>query len=232
MTAIREFRTPEAVNALLGGITGEVPKIRQAAIVALRGVKEPRVQELLIEATLDPVAEVRREAVLALGYLRANESLPAFRVALSDRDEEVRRLAVDALSQFDITDVSDLIQAAGDPVWRVRRQAMIGLSNYRSEPREQVLVKALSDKRWEVVKEAIVSLGKLRTPVFRPLTPFFAHEQADIRIAAAVAAGEIGETEFKPYLKALLRDPDTGVQKAAMRALHQIGKQATQRTQI
>jgi HEAT repeat protein len=209
-----------------------VPKIRRAAIVALRGVKEPRVQKLLIEATLDPVAEVRREAVLALGYLRANESLPAFRVALSDRDEEVRRLAVDALSQFDITDVSDLIQATGDPVWRVRRQAMIGLSNYRSEPGEQVLVKALNDQRWEVVKEAIVSLGKLRTPVFRPLTPFFAHEQADIRMAAAVTAGEIAETEFKPYLETLLRDPDTGVQKAAKRALHQIGKQEMQRTQI
>jgi HEAT repeat protein len=162
--------------------------------------------------------------VLALGYLKATETLPAFCSALDDQDEEVRRLAVDALSQFDGADVFDLIRAAKDPAWRVRRQAVIGLSNFRSEQAERILIAALDDDRWEVVKEAIVSLGKSRTPVFRPLAQFFTHELADIRIAAAAAAGEIAEPEFKPYLEALLQDPDTGVQKAARRALSQIEK--------
>jgi HEAT repeat protein len=43
-----------------------------------------------------------------------------------------------------------------------------------------------------------------------------------MRIAAATAAGEIGEPVFIPHLKALLADPDTGVQKTAARALRQI----------
>src|SRR4029077_2441700 len=153
-------------------------------------------------------------------------------LALNDQDEEVRRLAVDALSQFDGADVSDLVRAAGDSAWRVRRQAVIGLSNYHSEQGEQILAKALDDDQWEVVKEAIVSLGKLRTPLFRQLTRFFGHELADIRIATAVAAGEIADTEFKPYLEALLEDPDTGVQKAAARALHQIEKHEIERSKI
>ena len=84
------------------------------------------------------------------------------------------------------------------------------------------MLKSLEDDRWEVAREAILALGKLRTPVSAQLTPFFTHELADMRIAAATAAGEIGEAIFVPCLNALLRDPDTGVQKAAARALGQV----------
>jgi HEAT repeat protein len=185
-----------------------------------------------MKAALDPAAEARREAVLALGYLKETETLPAFRSALKDEDEEVRRVAVDAISQFKEADVSDLIRATSDPAWRVRRQAVMGLSNYRSEQGEQALLEALVDEHWEVVKEGIVSLGKLRAPVLRQLTRFFAHHLADIRIAAAIAAGEIGEPEFKSCLETLAQDPDTGVQKAAQRSLRQIEEQKIQSTQI
>jgi HEAT repeat protein len=126
------------------------------------------------------------------------------------------------LSQFKLTDCSALIRAATDPEWRVRRQAINALTKHQSEQGEQVLVKSLADDRWEVAKEAITGLGKLRTPVSQQLIPFFTHELADMRIAAAAATGEIGDPVFIPQLKALLADPDTGVQKTAARALRQI----------
>jgi HEAT repeat protein len=176
----------------------------------------------LTGAAGDPITGVRREAVLALGYLRANDTIPVFQTALKDQDDEVRRLAIDALSQFKLTDVSDFVRMAGDPAWRVRRQAVNALSKHPSEAGELTLLKSLNDDRWEVAREAMLALGGLRTPVSEQLTRFFTHGLADVRIAAATAAGEIGEAIFVPHLKALLGDPDTGVQKTATRALGQI----------
>ncbi|MBV8101993.1 MAG: HEAT repeat domain-containing protein, partial [Verrucomicrobia bacterium] len=221
-TAIREFRTTESTATLLSGVTNPEPKIRAAAILALRGIKDPRAQIILAKAAGDPITEVRREAVLALGYLKASDTIPVFRAALNDPDDEVRRFAIDALSQFELTDVSDFVRMVADPAWRVRRQAANALAKHPSEAGELILLKSLDDERWEVAREAIVALGKLRTPVSEQLTPFFTHELADMRIAAATAAGEIGEAIFVPRLKALLGDPDTGVQKTATRALRQI----------
>ena len=43
-----------------------------------------------------------------------------------------------------------------------------------------------------------------------------------MRIAAAAAAGEIGDPVIVSHLKALLADPHTEVQKTAARALRQI----------
>jgi HEAT repeat protein len=111
---------------------------------------------------------------------------------------------------------------ATDPAWRVRRQAVNALSKHRREAGELTLLSRLGDERWEVTKEAILALGKLRIPVSGQLTRFFSHELADLRIAAATTAGEIGDTTFVPHLKALLGDPDTGVHKTAARALGQI----------
>jgi HEAT repeat protein len=96
------------------------------------------------------------------------------------------------------------------------------LSKHPSEAGELTLLKSLEDERWEVTREAILALGKLRAPVSQRLAPFFTHGLADMRIAAAAAAGEIGEAVLIPYLKVLLGDPDTGVQKTATRALAQI----------
>jgi HEAT repeat protein len=222
-TATMQFRSPDSFDALLDGATDPAAKIRQAAAAALRGFKDPRVCEVLVGRIDDPAVLVRREVVLTLGrYKDASQALSALQTALKDDDQEVRRLAVDAISQSEDSNVFPLIRAARDRAWRVRRQAVIGLANYRSEEGETALVQALSDEHWEVVKEAIVSLGRLRTPISGELRRFFAHELADVRLAAAVATGQIGSSELESDLRTLSADPDTGVRKAAFRALQQL----------
>ena len=222
-TAVMQFRSPESLDALLEGATDQMPEVRQAAAAALRGFKDPRVCAVLVGRIDDPVALVRREVVLTLGrYKDSGGVLSALQTALKDDDEEVRRLAVDAISQPGDSNVFPLIRAARDRAWRVRRQAAIGLGNYRSEEGETALVQALSDEHWEVTKEAIVSLGRLRTPISGELRRFFTHELADVRLAAAVAAGQIGSSELESDLRTLTADPDTGVRKAASRALRQL----------
>jgi HEAT repeat protein len=73
-----------------------------------------------------------------------------------------------------------------------------------------------------VVKEALAGLGKLRAPAAASLIPFLSHEVADVRIAAATALGESGEKAAVRKLEALVTDPDTGVRKAARRALERL----------
>jgi HEAT repeat protein len=85
-----------------------------------------------------------------------------------------------------------------------------------------MLVILLEDDRWEVVKEALIGLGKLSTPVASRVTGFLTHEIADVRIAAAQALGGIGGNSAVEALSAALSDPDTGVQKAAKRAIEEI----------
>jgi HEAT repeat protein len=59
-------------------------------------------------------------------------------------------------------------------------------------------------------------------PVAASLIPFLSHAVADVRIAAATALGESGDKAAALQLEALIRDPDTGVQKAAHRALERL----------
>ncbi len=54
------------------------------------------------------------------------------------------------------------------------------------------------------------------------IEPFLNHPLADLRIAAATAAGEAGDISLEPHLSRLLSDADAGVSKAAWRALEQL----------
>jgi HEAT repeat protein len=81
---------------------------------------------------------------------------------------------------------------------------------------------ALHDTHWQVAKEALVSLGKLRAQATSRIVPLLSHGIADVRIAAATALGESGDKTTAGRLDILLKDPDTGVQKAARLALKRL----------
>ena len=89
---------------------------------------------------------------------------------------------------------------------------------------EEVLAAHSGDPSWEGIKEALGTLGKLQLPTAEPILPFFSHPIADVRIAAATATGATSDHRARLPLETLVAaDPDTGVQKAAARALHQLG---------
>jgi len=173
----------------------------------------------LINAARDQSPAVRREAILALAYLQEPEALPVLRNSVVDPDPEIRRIAIDAVSLLDDSAVSALIKATTDADWQVRAQAVSRLSRFSDEQVIDTLRQALEDDRWQVVKEAIQSLGKVKAPLGPYLIPFLFHELADVRIAAASAIADIGDTSSLLELRKLLRDPDTGAQKAAARAI-------------
>jgi HEAT repeat protein len=143
---------------------------------------------------------------------------------LNDPNAEVRRIAVGVVASFpDCVSASELSGALFDCEWQVRREAAIALSRFSSdESTTTLLVRALEDEYWQVTKEAIQSLGQIKANIPHPIRPYGSHAVADVRIATAVALGEMRATECIADLKSLSEDPDTGVQKAARRALEQI----------
>jgi HEAT repeat protein len=171
----------------------------------------------------DEYADVRREAIIALAHLRQTEILPVLRQTLKDADPNVRKIAVGAVSFFQEATVNtDLLDALFDEDWQVRRESAIALSRFPSPPTVAGLSGALDDTHWQVAKEALVSLGKLRAQATSRVVPLLSHEIADVHIAAATALGESGDKAVASLLGILLKDPDTGVQKAAHLALKRI----------
>lgn len=196
---------------------------RAAAILALRELRVPEAIPALTRAVEDAFPHVRREAVIALAHLRRGEVLPTLRQKLNDADPEVRKIAVGAVSFFQEPATNpDLLRTLFDEDWQVRRESAIALSRFPSEGTVVALTGALDDTHWQVTKEALLSLGKLRAGGSAPLAWFLSHEIADVRIAAATALGDCRVDTAVTELEALLNDPDTGVQKAARRALERL----------
>jgi len=225
-TALREFRTPGAVEPLIKGAGHPAPKARAAAIWALRDLRAPSAQSALIKATLDPDAIVRKEALLALAYLRSPETLVVFKEAVGDPDAEIRRMVAAALSSFGEVALPNLMGLALDTDWQVRSEAVTGLGRFSNERVLPPLLRALEDEVWQVVKVAIAGLGKPIFPVAQRLIPFLFDPSSDIRISTATSLGEIGDNSVLPQIRQLLTDPDTGVQKAADRAIKRLSTQA------
>ena len=154
--------------------------------------------------------------------------MPVLRHALTDVSGDVRRIGVGAVSFFVTAETAaDLLRAARDEDWQVRHEAVLALGKYGGfDGIIPGLLAALDDPHWEVVEAGLISLCKLRAPVAGQAARFFGHALADVRIAAAVAAGEAGDHTFESQLAGLERDPDTGVQKAAARALARLRQPA------
>jgi HEAT repeat protein len=221
--ALREFRTPEAALPLIQGLAHPNPTARAAAIFGLRDLRSLEAIPALIRAASDEDAYVRREAIIALAHLRRLETLPVLRQTLKDAEPEVRKIAVGAVNFFQESSTnSDLLDALFDEDWQVRRESAIALSRFPSGPTVAGLSGALDDTHWQVAKEALVSLGKLRAPATSRVVSLLSHGMTDVRMAAATALGESGDQATVGQLETLLKDPDTGVQKAARLALEKL----------
>jgi len=147
--------------------------------------------------------------------------------ALHDQNAGVRKAAVSAVGGFaDDETLPELLPAVHDCDWEVRRAAAAILGEF---PANKIAVfalrQALRDENTDVVREALTSLGKGHGPVDEDLEKFLSHPLADLRLAAAKAIGEIGETGSRVRLATLLQDSDPGVARAALKAISRLESQ-------
>jgi len=146
--------------------------------------------------------------------------------SLSSSGEEVRRLAVEQLMVLPLVEaIERLVDALGDPAWRVRKAAIERLVACRDEARVHAgLLGALADGenpgRRNAAFEAFVAMGTRST---RPLVGACESADADVRKLAVDALAAIGDSAGREALVRALEDPDANVRAAAADALGTVG---------
>jgi HEAT repeat protein len=221
---LAHFRSRDAVDPLTAGVAHWSPEVRAAAVASLRELRNPRAIPALRAAVDDHSVIVRKEAVLALGRFREPGVLALLRWSLYDHDVEVRKAAVAAVGSYGLdATLADLVRALHDHDWQVRREAAAVLARF---PENKIAVyslrQALRDRNPEVVREAIVALGKGKGPVDEDLEKFLDHPLPELRAAAATALGELGLTDSRFHLSALLQDDDAVVVRSALKAIRRL----------
>lgn len=154
----------------------------------------------------------------------------AARVAeLRSQDEEVRRLAMLCLKEgLSEDDLSWLPVPMSDESWRVRKEAIEGLSSLVPDRGLIFRLIPMMDPTNEVtlrnsVVEVLERMGREAAPL---LSEHLSVEQADIRKFLVDILGNIGAPSIVPDLVRLLNDPEENICAAAAESLANIGDQS------
>ncbi len=203
-------RDPSLLDSVILALSDEDPKVREQAALALGSIPESKAFEALIQAIQDEDFRVKRAVINTLGKfknLRIIDTLAGILPYCKRREDGTLRVAIcEVLGQFLNLEksITLLREMLTDYDFVVRRAAVYALGNAKDH-RERVkgfLIKALEDSHWSVQEAAVKSLGKL----------------------------EVKDCEDL-FLR-FLNHPETGLRKAAIQALGEIGSEKALETLI
>jgi len=141
---------------------------------------------------------------------------------LKDKDSAVRESAVVALKKFGEIAVEPLISALQAKDLEVRRNVIKILGQIKDPRAVEPLIVALKDEDSKVrenIVKAIKEIGKAAVDI---LVKTLQSEDFDIRVLAAWALGQIGDSRAIDPLIAALQDKEFFVQAKAAEALGEI----------
>ncbi len=246
---VGDIRVGEALQLLA---TDPNRWIRRSVVDLAGPVADPRAGEVLVQALRDPDAGVREAALNALGRRRDGAVSEAVAACLADPEAAVRGAAARSLALVDAEQALRRLPAlAGDPEPPVRLAVADGLGELGVEAALPALERLLCDAAATVrsrAAEAIAQVGTLAA--FNALVAALQHPRAapaaqaelvragpaavrvllaaahspaaPMRQAAAETLGQIRSNQALPTLRALTRDPDSGVRLAAAAAVEAI----------
>jgi len=179
VTAVRESRVPEAIDAIIGVIRQEHEEQREEIHlrygVALRRVLQPEVLLPLIDYLLDPLYDKDVAEIMRRGGTRGAQMLLDRLVAATTFAE--RRAYMEALRQID----------AGT-------EQVVGMLKHH----EWFVVRNIADLVGEMrIEEGVAALGQAAK-----------HDDDRVRLSAGLALAKIGTPAASKYLGGLLRDED------------------------
>ena len=212
----REIGDERAVEPLIQALKDKDSDVREVAAEVLVKIGEPAV-EPLIRALKDENQFVRWGAAMALGEIGDKRAVEPLINALKDEDSDVRMEAAEALDQMGWKP-GYATEKAYYLVAKKEWDEAVKLG----EPAVEPLINALKS-RWEAAAaEALVKIGE---PAVEPLIHALKDEDSDVRAAAAMALGKIGDERAVEPLTEALEDESYQVREAAKKALADIQKQ-------
>ena len=121
--ALRNIRTPEAVDHFINALGDENKNVRRVAASALQRIGTPAIKPLMT-ALRNRNQAIREESVFVLGTMDTPEVVSQLIDAMRDQDRDVRRYATFALGKLNSPEALPLlIKALRDEDQHVRRAA-------------------------------------------------------------------------------------------------------------
>jgi HEAT repeat protein len=188
-------------------------QMRQRVVI---GPLRDRDRTLGLAITIEDVtSRLEREQALAAELRRAE---PAARLR-----------AIEALEAHEPVDGAGPLHAAiADDDWQVRRAAVRAMASRRDPSIVETLVTALREQHrdFSVLSSALQLLTMTGVDLTAALIDLLHHDDADLRIQAALALGTQQDPAAADALLAALDDPDVNVRFHAIEALGKLGPAA------
>ena len=161
---------PEAIDALIRGVSDENPQIREMSAWVLSEIKAPpaRVVPALISVLTDPDENIRVVGSVALRNL-GGPAVPYLIDALTADAAEIRLNAAYVLGEIGApldTILPALINTLTDPEWNVRRLVVRALVTIGA-PAVEPLIQALNSPDSDLRRMAARALNDIGTPQAR-----------------------------------------------------------------
>lgn len=225
---LAEFKSPEAIAALIQLLQSPEEELSSMAATALAQMGEPAINALT-QQLADSTS--RALAVRSLGKIRNPQIIEPLLSVVGDRDPQVRSEAIAALNSYDDPRIPlVLVESIHDFHASVRREATIGLGlcamrpSYKNQTEEiyraiaSEIEELLQERLWDfnpgVTHQAAISLGRVATPKAAACLDDILHSPATpipLQIHAVRALAWIGTPEALEYLeKALVSREQNG----------------------
>ncbi len=198
--------------------------VKQAAAIAIGGLRDERFIDQLLDLLSDPSLEVRGASLLALSQFTKASATNAIIDALLTGDETVKLLAAEALTNNTYVGHEILKQSAQSKDFMVRRSVTVAIGHISADWVPQFLNKiSVEDDQWIVRNAAANALETLQSPAASAPRPLPKAAETDWLIQCASNRG-VGIPAGKVPVGLLLDVLKTGEMEERLAALDYLKK--------
>lgn len=224
---IGQSRNAKGAPALLGALSDDSPRVRQAAADALGLLAwreaSPKLCDLLLK---DKDASVRQQAASSLSLIMDQGAGPSLVKALDDSEPSVRYAALHTISVLRYAPAEDRVRellGSGDST--LRRSAIAALGRLQSKKSGPAIAAALDDADPLVTAEAIKAIGVIPYAEGAPglVKLLDAARQPSLRVEAALALAKLGRSDGLLTAYEFLKSPELSIRSQAMTVVGDVG---------
>lgn len=224
---IGQSRNTKGAQALMGALSDDSPRVRQAAADALGLLSwreaSPKLSELLLK---DKDASVRQQAAISLSLIMDQGAGPSLAKALGDSEPSVRYAALHTISVLKYAPAEEQVRElldSGDST--LRRSAIAALGQLQSKKSGPAIVAALKDADPLVTAEAIRAIGVIpyAEGAAELVKILDAGRQPALRVEAALALSKMGRNDGLLTAYEFLKSPELSIRSQAMTVVGDVG---------
>jgi HEAT repeat protein len=218
--ALGNTKSERAIKPLIRSLADESWFVRKNAAEALEEMGKIAVSHLT-KALESENEDIMYWSVRILGQIGIDDIVPLVAV-LKSRNQDSRYFAVEALGKTtDPNAVKYLISSLSDECWPIRRKAAECLARMRTLSLPD-LIRALKEENQDVRYWSKRVLRSIGPAALEPLHDMLVSGDADTKIYATFALGEIGDRRSIASLVSALTDDNEWVRRYAATSLAQL----------